>query len=49
MRVAIRPIPQWQMPAAQRMAHTMFDQGLLQRPVSVASLIDDRFVRGSKP
>jgi NitT/TauT family transport system substrate-binding protein len=35
--------------SAQRMAHTMFDQGLLQRPVSVASLIDDRFVRGSKP
>lgn len=35
--------------AAQRMAHTMFDQGLLQRPAGVASLIDDRFVRGNTP
>lgn len=34
---------------AQRMARTMFDQGLLPKPLDVSALIDDRFVRGSPP
>lgn len=34
--------------SAQRMARTMHEQGLLHRPVDVANLIDDRFVRGPK-
>ena len=33
--------------SAQRLAANMREQGLLHRAVDAASLIDDRFVRGS--